>query len=117
MFSGYLQAAIYKGLNGVGGLPGWRWLFIVFGIFSIWAPIWGFFAVPDNLHITRARWMRPGEQVTHIARMEAIDRRKPDPLTKARVLAIFTNWPIYVFSFALMCVLCVPRYCGRNSLT
>ncbi|EXF85949.1 pantothenate transporter liz1 [Colletotrichum fioriniae PJ7] len=103
MFSGYLQAAIYKGLNGVGGLPGWRWLFIVFGIFFIWAPIWGFFAVPDNPHITRARWIRPGEQVRHIARMEAIDRRKPDPLTKARVLAIFTNWPIYVFSFALIC--------------
>ncbi|KXH44129.1 carboxylesterase [Colletotrichum simmondsii] len=73
------------------------------GIISIWAPIWGFFAVPDNPHITRARWMRPGEQVKHITRMEAIDRRKPEPLTKARVLAIFTNWPIYVFSFALIC--------------
>ncbi|KAK1522574.1 DszA family Xenobiotic compound monooxygenase [Colletotrichum costaricense] len=103
MFSGYLQAAIYRGLNGAGGLPGWRWLFIFCGIISIWAPIWGFFAVPDNPHITRARWMRPGEQAKHIARMEAIDRRKPEPLTNARVLGIFTNWPIYVFSFALIC--------------
>ncbi|KAK1531953.1 pantothenate transporter liz1 [Colletotrichum paranaense] len=103
MFSGYLQAAIYRGLNGAGGLPGWRWLFIFCGIISIWAPIWGFFAVPDNPHITRARWMRPSEQAKHIARMEAIDRRKPEPLTKARVLGIFTNWPIYVFSFALIC--------------
>ncbi|KAK1485141.1 pantothenate transporter liz1 [Colletotrichum tamarilloi] len=103
MFSGYLQAAIYRGLNGAGGLPGWRWLFIFCGIISIWAPIWGFFAVPDNPHITRARWMRPSEQAKHIARMEAIDRRKSEPLTKARVLGIFTNWPIYVFSFALIC--------------
>lgn len=28
MFSGYLQAAVYKGLNGTGGLPGWKWLFV-----------------------------------------------------------------------------------------
>ncbi|KAI9741680.1 MAG: hypothetical protein M1834_000065 [Cirrosporium novae-zelandiae] len=27
MFSGYLQAAVYTNLNGVRGLPGWKWLF------------------------------------------------------------------------------------------
>ncbi|KAE9571363.1 hypothetical protein CGMCC3_g12602 [Colletotrichum fructicola] len=103
MFSGYLQAAIYKGLNGASGLPGWRWLFIFCGFISIWAPLWGFFAVPDNPFITKARWMRRGEQEKHIRRMEAVDRRKPEPLTKSRVWQIFTNWPLYVFSFTLIC--------------
>lgn len=28
MFSGYLQAAVYKGLNGVHGHAGWQWLFV-----------------------------------------------------------------------------------------
>lgn len=28
MFSGYLQAAVYNGLNGVRGLAGWQWLFV-----------------------------------------------------------------------------------------
>lgn len=28
MFSGYLQAAVYKGLNGVQGFAGWQWLFV-----------------------------------------------------------------------------------------
>lgn len=32
MFSGYLQAAIYRNLDGVAGRAGWRWLFIVQGI-------------------------------------------------------------------------------------
>ncbi|KAK2769603.1 DszA family Xenobiotic compound monooxygenase [Colletotrichum kahawae] len=103
MFSGYLQAAIYKGLDGASGLPGWRWLFIFCGFISIWAPLWGFFAVPDNPFITKARWMRQGEQEKHIIRMEAVDRRKPEPLTKARVWQIFTNWPLYVFRFSLIC--------------
>lgn len=31
MFSGYLQAALYQGLNGHNGLAGWRWLFIFDG--------------------------------------------------------------------------------------
>jgi len=29
MFSGYLQAAIYRGLDGAAGRAGWRWLFLV----------------------------------------------------------------------------------------
>ncbi|KAK7755094.1 hypothetical protein SLS62_002909 [Diatrype stigma] len=28
MFSGYLQAGVYTGLNGVGGMAGWKWLFV-----------------------------------------------------------------------------------------
>ncbi|TQB74249.1 hypothetical protein MPDQ_004972 [Monascus purpureus] len=31
MFSGYLQAGVYKGLNGARGLPGWKWLLAYHG--------------------------------------------------------------------------------------
>lgn len=31
MFSGYLQAGLYTGMNGTAGLSGWRWLFIMDG--------------------------------------------------------------------------------------
>jgi MFS family permease len=34
MFSGYLQAALYTGMDGRGGLAGWRWLFIFDGVIT-----------------------------------------------------------------------------------
>jgi MFS transporter, ACS family, pantothenate transporter len=57
MFSGYLQAGLYKGLNGHGGLAGWRWLFISDAIISIPIAVWGFWAIPDLPSNTRAFYL------------------------------------------------------------
>ena len=29
MFAGVMMAAIYKGMNGMGNLAGWQWVFII----------------------------------------------------------------------------------------
>ena len=41
MFSGYLQAALFSGMNGKGGLAAWRWLFIFDFIIGIPVVIYG----------------------------------------------------------------------------
>jgi MFS transporter, ACS family, pantothenate transporter len=41
MFSGYLQAALFKGMQGRGGLAAWRWLFIFDFILAIPVVIYG----------------------------------------------------------------------------
>ncbi|PMD16095.1 retrograde regulation protein 2 [Hyaloscypha hepaticicola] len=102
MFSGYLQAGIYKGLDGHLGLPGWRWLFIFCGIISLPASIWGVYAIPDSPYTTRARWLPEASKQLYIDRMKKIDRRAPAQLSWGKIRKTFTHWPIYTISLMLI---------------
>ncbi|KAF8817606.1 MFS general substrate transporter [Phlegmacium glaucopus] len=46
-FSGLLAAAIVK-MNGIGGRPGWAWIFILEGLFSVLMGLIGFLLVPST---------------------------------------------------------------------
>ncbi|KAF8883333.1 MFS general substrate transporter [Gymnopilus junonius] len=46
-FSGLLAAAIGK-MHGVGGRPGWAWIFILEGLFTVLIGILGFFVLPST---------------------------------------------------------------------
>ena len=46
--SRYLQAALYAGMNGRGGLAAWQWLFIFDGIIGVPIGIYGYWAIPDQ---------------------------------------------------------------------
>jgi ACS family pantothenate transporter-like MFS transporter len=61
MFSGYLQAAAYKNLNGVLGHAGWQWLFIICGIISLPVGVLGYFFNPDFPETTRAFYLNESE--------------------------------------------------------
>lgn len=75
MFSGYLQAGVYKGMNGLHGLAGWRWLFIMCGIITVPGAFYGFFAVPDSPFNTRARYLTEEERELARSRMTRIGRK------------------------------------------
>jgi ACS family pantothenate transporter-like MFS transporter len=102
MFSGYLQAGIYKGLDGHLGLPGWRWLFIFCGIISLPTSFWGLYAIPDSPYTTRARWLPEDSKQLYIERMKKIDRRAPAPLSWVKIRKTLMHWPIYIISLMLM---------------
>ncbi|KAE9371716.1 putative allantoate permease [Stipitochalara longipes BDJ] len=108
MFSGYLQAGIYKGLDGHLGLPGWRWLFIFCGIISLPTSIWGLYAIPDSPYTTRARWLPEDSNQLYIDRMKKIDRRAPAPLSWAKIRKTLTHWPIYIISLIFHCLVTQP---------
>jgi len=67
-FSGLLAAAIHN-MDGIGGKPGWAWIFILEGLFTILCAIASFWILedfPDN-----AKFLSETERVWVIRRLQA----------------------------------------------
>ncbi|KAK6909234.1 hypothetical protein L486_01112 [Kwoniella mangroviensis CBS 10435] len=106
MFSGYLQAAVHSGLDGVGGYKGWQYLMFMDGVICMPIAIAGYFLIPDipTRPNPRARWyLRDQDLKMAIARME---RYKRAP-TKGFTLDIFkktmTSWIPWTFFIPYTC--------------
>ncbi|KAI1392784.1 MFS general substrate transporter [Hypoxylon trugodes] len=98
MFSGYLQAGVYKGLNGVNGLAGWRWLFIVDGIISLPICLAGFFILPDLPENTRAFYLNESDRGLAKKRMDQIGRAPRTKLGRSAFKRIFGRWHVYLLT-------------------
>ncbi|KIY52538.1 MFS general substrate transporter, partial [Fistulina hepatica ATCC 64428] len=97
MFSGFLQTGAYDGLNGVGGLAGWQWLFIIDGIITIPIGILGFIIMPNLPHNTKPSYIYTEEQLAMARkRMDEIGRRPATGVfTKEKIKSFFTTWHIW----------------------
>lgn len=51
LFSGFMQVGIYNSMDGLRGLQGWRWLFIIDGIITIPIAALALFIFPDTPEI------------------------------------------------------------------
>ena len=98
MFSGYLQAAIYKGLEGAHGLRGWQWLFIMNGVISVPIAVAGMYALPDIPENTRARWLSKDQIVVAQQRMAKIHRAPRTGLGWSTPKRVFGRWHVYLLS-------------------
>ena len=98
----YLQAAIYKTLDGHAGLSGWRWLYIICGIMTFPVAIATLLVLPDFPHNSRSLFFTDEE------RQLAKDRcaRNGTALITGKIdfglfKRVLTRWPFWV---------CVPTY-------
>ncbi|KAF2171640.1 hypothetical protein M409DRAFT_63273 [Zasmidium cellare ATCC 36951] len=115
MFSGYLQAGLLSGMDGAHGIAAWKWLFIFDGIIGIPIACYGFWAIPDQPAMSRARWLKPEDRQMGIARMEKCGREPMKKLTWPVVRSILTSWPIYLFCSIFIChVLGIRIYSYMN---
>ncbi|KAK0711816.1 major facilitator superfamily transporter [Lasiosphaeris hirsuta] len=76
LFSGFLMAAVFAGLDGVQGLPGWRWMYIVCGCVSFPCAVWSAFAIPQLPGRAKANWIFTQEEV-ELARARMPTEVKP----------------------------------------
>lgn len=101
MFSGYFQAAVYKNLNGVNGIEGWRWLFIVDFAVTIPIAIIGFFVlIPRNAR--KVWWLKESELTLARDRMKFRGKPPTDRWDWNAVKRILTSWQFYLFPSAFI---------------
>ncbi|KAL4756190.1 major facilitator superfamily domain-containing protein [Aspergillus foveolatus] len=81
MFSGYLQAALYTGMN-----------------------VWGYFAIPDRPSRTRAFWRRKKDREYAVQRQASMGRAPSARLTWKKLLKIYTGWQLWAFIFPYLCL-------------
>lgn len=98
MFSGYLQAGAYKGLDGKLGHAGWQWLYIVCGVISLPIGIAGYFLIPDFPETTRAFYITPKEAQFARDRL-AKEGMKPlgaSQWDRKKIFRIMAQWQFWV---------------------
>jgi ACS family pantothenate transporter-like MFS transporter len=121
MFSGYLQAGVYKGMNGLHGLPGWKWLFIMDGIISTVVAIAGFWLIPDLPENSRAFYLSKDQIALAVKRMDDVGRAPRSKLGWSAFKRIFGRWHVYfltvlyiIFINAVSLVVQLTSKCGSK---
>ncbi|KAH7306144.1 major facilitator superfamily transporter [Rhexocercosporidium sp. MPI-PUGE-AT-0058] len=95
MFSGYLQAAVSKGLGGTMGKEGWQWLFIMDGIISLPICLAGYFLIPDLPENTRAFYLTQDDAERARKRMRDVGRAPRKELGWSILKRTFARWHVY----------------------
>lgn len=67
-FAGLIAAGVFHGMDGLSGISGWQWLFILQGAVTFVIAIFGYFLLPDQP--LQTRWLTPEERKLAYDRME-----------------------------------------------
>lgn len=112
MAGGWIQAALLGSLSEKGGLPPWRWMFIVVSVMTIPFALFGeclscanslvaslltlegpgWFAIPDLPHHRAARFLTEEEKDYAIQRLGASRKQSWDLTVFRRVLLSWQFW-------------------------
>lgn len=108
-FGGLLAAAIQQ-MNGVGGYAGWRWIFIIEGLMTVFVGIfcwWMVFDFPDT-----ARFLTPEEKLRAMRRLRADGQARAavGKIDSRHVKAALVDWKTWGYAVIYMGCLC-PLYC------
>ncbi|KAL6705182.1 hypothetical protein ACN47E_007287 [Coniothyrium glycines] len=95
-FAGLIAAGVFAGLDGVRGLAGWRWLFLLQGAFSILVACVSFFLLPD--HPLKTRWLTPEQRQLAHNRI-AVDTTQREEATSVWIglRQALADWRTWVF--------------------
>jgi MFS family permease len=95
--AGLLQSAATTHLDGIHGLAGWRWMFIINAIITIPIGLVGPFIWPGTPEKAKSLFLSTEEVQLARNRMERAGHAHSSSLTWAKVGSIFLDWKFYLF--------------------
>ena len=95
-----MQAAAYTNLNGVAGMAGWRWLFIIDGCTGLPIAFLGYLVFPSLTSSGKPWWMSQDEHMLAIRRMQDEGVEQSKTLNWKVLKRVFTKWHFYI---AVLC--------------
>ncbi|KAJ5584268.1 major facilitator superfamily domain-containing protein [Penicillium hispanicum] len=112
MFSGYIQAGLYKNMNHTLGLASWRWVFIFDFLIGIPVAIFGVFCCPNEPKSVKPWWMTERERQMAVERLAEEDRDAMNVTWDlSAVKRVLTSWQLWTFVIAWGTMECT---CGVN---
>ncbi|AAW43354.2 pantothenate transporter, putative [Cryptococcus deneoformans JEC21] len=100
LFSGFLMAAVFSGLDGKQGWAGWRWMFIVCGCISLPCALWTFFAMPQLPGRAKPNWLFSQEEIDIARARMPTEAKLYTGLFKWKDIKRWhKTWHVYLFPF------------------
>eukprot|EP00743_Colponemidia_sp_Colp-15_P011825 GILK01013301.1.p1 GENE.GILK01013301.1~~GILK01013301.1.p1 ORF type:complete len:543 (-),score=61.29 GILK01013301.1:222-1805(-) len=108
-FLGGIFSYLILQLDGVGGLEGWRWLFLLEGIPTVAAGISVWFYLPDSPDT--CPWLSPTERSMVMQRVHdgSAAHSLDHSISKTEIITTLTNNKVWVIAFIYLCIL-IPAY-------
>lgn len=115
MAGGWIQAGLLQTLAGRGGLPAWKWIFIIVSVMTLPIALFGkkcaqneitatdcsgWVFIPD-LPAHRAAWYLTDEQKEHAATRLGRSPKQSWDLTVFK--RVFLSWQFYLLPLIFMC--------------
>ncbi|ORY58135.1 major facilitator superfamily domain-containing protein [Pseudomassariella vexata] len=104
-FSGLLAAAIAQ-MDGVGGLEGWRWIFLLEGLVTVVIGISCIFLLIDSPTLS-GRWLKPDEirylELQMFIKQGGKFSDEKESFKWKDLKAVLLNWRVYLQAYFLMC--------------
>jgi sugar phosphate permease len=89
-------------LNGVFGLRGIQWMFLVEGLLAVGVGVWSYFYLTDKPK--DATWLPDDERQALVETVEAEDTAKAEGHGPQKVLAALGNWRVWYFALIYFCI-------------
>ncbi|KAF9888629.1 hypothetical protein FE257_008561 [Aspergillus nanangensis] len=100
-FSGLLAAAIEQ-MDGLRGLRGWQWIFLLEGLFTVCFGLFSFFMLPNSPH--NAITLRPQHVERCIARLQLdANHFEEEKVTFKRVVSVLKDLHVWLACAVLFC--------------